>query len=141
MILVSGRLGAQPGRALDELRTAWLQALERQDIEASLALFAPDAVFLTPEGSRYDDRAAIRTLYRSVVATYRARISMTSKRQETSPSLGVDQGIYDESLTEIKTGKQVQIHGSYLLVARRQPGGAWKIVELVWTGATLAVSN
>jgi uncharacterized protein (TIGR02246 family) len=135
--LSAGGLAAQEAPAPDvlaDLRAAWVQGLEQQDLEASVALFTQDAIFLTPDGARYDDRAAIRTLYRSVFATYRSRPTMTSKRQECAGKLCVDEGTYSETMTETKTNKQLALTGSYLLVAKRQPDGAWKIAEMVWTG-------
>jgi uncharacterized protein (TIGR02246 family) len=135
--LSAGSLRAQEASAPDVLaglRAAWVQGLEQQDLEGSVALFTQDAIFLTPEGGRYDDRAAIRTLYRSVFATYRSHPLMTSKRQECVGTLCVDEGTYSETMIETKTNKQMALMGSYLLVARRQPDGAWKIAEMVWTG-------
>jgi len=131
------RLPAQEnpgGDALSGLRSAWQQTLEQQDLEAAIALFTPDAVFLIPDGSRYDDRAAIRTLYKSVIAIYHAHIRLTSKRQDCSGKLCVDEGTYAETLTENASGKKIEVYGSYVLAARRDPGGAWKISEFVWTG-------
>jgi uncharacterized protein (TIGR02246 family) len=126
-------LGAEGPDPLASLRSAWVAALEQQDLEASLALFTPDAIFLSPGGERYDDRAAIRTLYRSVFAAYRSHISLSSKRQDCSDKLCVDEGTYDETMTENATSKKLPIGGSYILVARREPDG-WKITEMVWTG-------
>ncbi len=123
-----------PAEALRDLRSTWLRALEQQDLERALALFTPDAIFLTPEGLRYDNRAAIRTLYRSVLSHYRSHLSLASKRQEISDTLCVDEGTYSEALTELGTNKPALLTGSYLLVARRQADGSWKIVEMMWTG-------
>ncbi len=133
-LLAGARGSSAPADPLAGLRSAWVQTLEQQDLEGSLDLFTPDAVFLSPDGSRYDDRAAIRTLYRNVLATYRSHISLTSKHEEVSDKLCVDQGTYTETLTETATGKQLALTGSYLLVARRQPDQSWKIAEMVWTG-------
>ncbi len=127
-------LSAQATDPLAAMRTAWQQALEQQDLEASIALFTPDALFLTPDGGRYDDRAAIRTLYRSVFAAYRSHIAMTSKHEECAPRLCVDEGTYSETMTETATSKQIPVAGSYILVARRSPDNTWKIAEMVWTG-------
>ncbi len=135
LFLLAGARGSSvPADPLAGLRSAWVEALEQRDLEGSLALFTPDAIFLTPDGGRYDDRAAIRTLYRNVLATYRSRISLTSKREEIGDKLCVDEGTYSETLTETATGKELPLTGSYLLVAKRETGQSWKIAELVWTG-------
>ena len=133
----AGATPIPPGPAaesLSQLRTEWAHALEQQDIEASMAMFQPDAVFLMPDGARYEDRAAIRTLYRSVMAAYHAHIELTSRREEDSGALDVDEGVYVETLTDLKTGKPLQVAGSYVMVARRQQDRSLKIIELIWTG-------
>ena len=136
LVLPGAMAGGGPpgGDVLANLRSAWVESLEKGDIESSVALFTPDAVFLSPDGARFDDRAAIRTLYRSVVATYRSHIGLISKKEECADTICVDQGTYSETLTETATGKKSQLTGSYLFVGRRQPDGSWKISEMVWTG-------
>ena len=134
-VLLQGSLLAQPGdmtAAVVQLRTALAQTLNHQDLEGSVALYEPDAVFLSPEG-RFPDRAAIRTLYRSVFQAYRGQIVMTSRRLVGSGTVCVDDGSYSETITNLSTSKRLAITGNYVLVARRQTDGGWKVAELVWT--------
>ena len=125
---------AAAGDTLAGLRSAWTQTLEQHDLEGAIALYEPDAVFLSPEGGRFPDRAAIRTLYRSVFSAYRATITMTSQKQDCSAALCVNTGTYSEAITEIATGKKLAAAGSYVLVARREGDRSWKIAQLAWTG-------
>ena len=133
----SVRLPAQAASAPDALaglRSAWTQALQQHDLEAAVALYEPDAIFLSADGGRYPDRAAIRTLYRSVFGLYRATVTMTSQKRDCSGVLCVDTGTYGEKVSETASGKRFTDAGSYVLVARRQPDHSWKIAEMAWTG-------
>jgi ketosteroid isomerase-like protein len=47
----------------------------------------------------------------------------------------VDEGTYSELLTETATGKKLDVSGSYLMAARRDTDGKWKIAELAWAGS------
>ncbi|HEY0785973.1 MAG TPA: SgcJ/EcaC family oxidoreductase [Acidobacteriaceae bacterium] len=123
---------SQPADALAPLRAAWVKALADKNLDASIALYRDNALFLTPDGSRYAGREAIRGLYRNVFAAYTAQITMTSRSQECSGELCVDDGEYSEDLLESETAKKIHLAGSYLLVARRQ-NGTWKIARIVWT--------
>ena len=119
-------------RGESQLRAALVQTLEQQDVEGAMALYEPDAIFLSP-GGRFSDRAAIRTLYRSVFLALHAKITMTSQRLVAEANLCVDDGTYSETLTEIANGKKTAVTGDYVLVARRGQDRSWKVAEIVWT--------
>jgi hypothetical protein len=70
-----------------------------------------------------------------VIAAYHAQIHLTSKKEECSGKLCVDEGTYSELLTETATGKKLDVSGSYLMAARRDTDGKWKIAELAWAGS------
>ena len=114
------------------MRAALVQTLEQQDLEGAVALYEPDAVFLSPSG-RFGDRAAIRTLYRSVFMAVHGRLTMISKHLITGAGLCVDDGVYSETLTDTTTGKKTAVTGEYVLVTRRVQDGSWKVAEIVWT--------
>jgi uncharacterized protein (TIGR02246 family) len=121
--------------AMVQLRSAWTDALQHKNLEASLALFEPNAIFLSADGSRFEGQAAIRTLYQGVLATYTSQIALATRRLDCARALCIDDGEYRELMTETATGIQKKLAGSYILIARQANDGAWKISQLVWTGA------
>ena len=123
-----------PSDAFERLRTEWAQDLHEKRIEACAALYAPDAVFVQPDGSRVEGAAAIRELFKTITSTFDSDLAFSSKRIELSGDLAYDSGAYSETLVTRATGKQMYSKGSYLTVYRKQKDGSWKIVEQVWTG-------
>jgi ketosteroid isomerase-like protein len=115
------------------LRREWAQDLKEKKIDAAIALYSADATFIDPDGSRAHGAGAIRQLFQAAAETYDSDLTFHPQREEDSGELAVDSGTYTEMLVVRATGKQQESDGSYLMVLRRA-GGAWKIVEQVWTG-------
>ncbi|HEX4067277.1 MAG TPA: nuclear transport factor 2 family protein [Acidobacteriaceae bacterium] len=115
------------------LRREWAQDLKEKKIDAAVALYSADATFIDPDGSRAHGTGPIRQLFEAAAQTYDSDLTFQSRRVDDSGELAVDSGTYTEMLVVRATGKQQESDGSYLMVYRRE-GGAWKIVEQVWTG-------
>lgn len=124
-----------PSDVFEGLRDTWALDLHQKKVEATLALYAPDAVFVQPDGSRVEGTAAIRTLFQTITATFDSDLRFASERVKVSGDLAFDSGSYTETLVMRSTGKKMQSRGSYLTVYRKQDSGEWKILEQVWTGA------
>jgi ketosteroid isomerase-like protein len=115
------------------LRAEWARDLHAKNIEASVALYEPDADFISDAG-RTHGTAAIRELYRTITSTLDSDLTFTSKHVEVSGNLGVDSGSYAETLVTRATGATLHMTGDYVTVYRRDADGQWRILEQVWTG-------
>ena len=116
-----------------QLRLDWARDLHQKQVEASVALYAPDAVFIQPDGTRVAGTAAIRALFEQVTAALDSSLTFSSQRVERSGDLAYDSGTYTETLVTRATLATAHMRGSYLTVYRKQ-GDSWKIVEQAWTG-------
>ena len=125
----------QPVPPFARLRADWARNLHEKKIDAAVAEYAPDAEFIQPNGDRARGLRAIRDLYQTITATFDSSITFSSQHTETSANLAYDSGTYRESLIVRDSGKPQLSSGSYLTVYRRDPSGAWLIVEQVWTGS------
>jgi uncharacterized protein (TIGR02246 family) len=134
LLIAVAALLLAPADPFAALRTEWAQDLHQKRVDASVALYAPDAVFIQPDGSRVEKAAAIRELFRNITATYDSDLEFSSKRVDLSGDLAYDSGTYTETLVTRATGKAMRSKGSYLTVYRKQPDGSWRIVEQVWAG-------
>jgi len=119
---------------LAKTREAWVRDLRTKQLEAILKLYAPDAVFLQPTGERITGPAALRTLFQNIIGTFNSDLTLHGQNMETSGDLAYDSGDFQETLTTIATGAKITSKGSYIIIFKRQPGGAWRIVQHVWTG-------
>jgi ketosteroid isomerase-like protein len=120
------------------LREQWARDLHDKNVDASVALYAPNAVFIQPDGTRVQGTAAIRDLYRKVTSTFDSTLVFSPREIEASGDLAYDSGTYTETLVTRATGQQMQMAGSYLTVYRGSKAAGWKIVEQVWTGGPQA---
>jgi ketosteroid isomerase-like protein len=119
---------------LAKLRDAWIQDLRTKQLEPILKFYAPDAVFLQPNGDRITGSAALHTLFQTIMATFNSDLTLHSQNLETSGDLAYDSGDFEETLAVIATGAKISSKGSYIFIYKRRPNGSWQIVQQVWTG-------
>jgi ketosteroid isomerase-like protein len=125
----------------EKLRQEWAHDLHEKRLEASTALYAPDAVFIQPDGARVKGSAAIRRLYEKVTSTFDSSLNFSSERVEISGDLAYDSGRYTETLVMRATHKSILNKGSYLTIYRKGKDGNWKIVEQMWAGPLVSTRN
>ncbi|MGA8143921.1 MAG: DUF4440 domain-containing protein [Candidatus Acidiferrales bacterium] len=119
---------------LAKIREAWVQDLRTKQLEPILKFYAPDAVFLQPDGERITGSAALRTLFQNIMATFNSDLTLHSRNLETSGDLAYDSGDFEETLTTVASGAKINSKGSYIIIFKRLPKGGWQIVQHVWTG-------
>lgn len=124
-----------PGaRAFARLRAGWVQDLRTKQLEPILKFYAPDAVFLQPNGDRISGSTGLRNLFQTIFATFNSDLSLHSENLDVSGDLAYDSGSFEENLTNIATGARINSRGSYIIIYKRQSNGSWLIVQHVWTG-------
>jgi uncharacterized protein (TIGR02246 family) len=113
----------------------WAKEWSAGNIDALMALYAEDAVFLTATGSRTTGRAAIRELFEKALAASTSDLHVQSNVTEQSGQLAYDSGQYEETMTTTTTTGGVKRSGSgnYLVVLRRDRRKQWRIVQHMWT--------
>jgi ketosteroid isomerase-like protein len=140
--------------SVTSITQSWASHWNDKQLEATLALYAPDAVFLTAEGDRVTGQSAIRALFKKGLDSADPAITFHRMNSSASGDLAYDSGEYDETLTftgnapAIVTtdarnatpvkGTKMAFHGNYLIVFHRQPDGRWLIAQHMWTGAPVA---
>jgi uncharacterized protein (TIGR02246 family) len=116
-----------PARKPEECDTLLIEAMNRGDLEAALALYEPNASFVQDSGQVVVGRAAIREVMQGFLAL---------KPQFTIEVKAVQSGDGDLALTRAKwslsgtgpDGKPMTMSGNSTEVVRRQPDGTWLFV-------------
>lgn len=119
---------------VSKIRETWVQDLRAKRIDDILSLYASDAVFLQPSGERVAGAPALRTLFKTVMATFDSDLTLHSQNVEASGNLAFESGDFRETLTTIATGAKITTTGSYLIIYKRQQDGRWLIIQQVFTG-------
>jgi ketosteroid isomerase-like protein len=120
---------------LAKLRKQWVRELHDKQLDQVIALYAPDAAFLSPTGGRFTGQGAIRGLFKTIMDTVTSNLALHSMVTESSGDLAYDSGDYTETLVPTKGGPDQHYQGDYLIVFKRQKDGKWLIVQHVWTFA------
>lgn len=116
--------------AIRKLIATWLDATRAGDVDAVLALMAPDAVFLVPGGAPLCGRDAFAGPLRSLLETH--SIETLSEVQEIGGE--GDLAFCRTKLTVEVTPKDgsaapVRRSGHTLSLLRRQPDGVWLLTH------------
>lgn len=119
---------------LGKMREDWVQDLRTKKLEPILKCYAPDAVFLQPNGDRLTGPATLRSFFQMIMSTFNSDLTLHSENLDVSGDLAYDSGSFEESLTTIATGARITSKGSYIIIYKRQANGNWEIVQHVWTG-------
>jgi len=117
------------------LRKAWAQNLREKKVQACVAQYTPDAVFVQPDGGRVTGSEALRHLYEMVTNTFDSYLVFSSEHVEISADKATDTGTYREVLTTRATGKRQLVWGDYETDYLKGKDGQWLIAKQLWTSA------
>ena len=120
------------------LSAQWAAAWSGKQLDALMALYAPEPTFLTASGQRWDGAAAIRAHFAEGLAEYNPALTLSSAKSGASGDLAYDSGTYEETTTAVKGGGAIRARGSYLFLFQREKDGGWKILEQAWTQTGVA---
>jgi len=119
--------------AIREANAQWLPAMKRADVDAIVAPYAEDALFVTARGEAIRGRAAIADLYRKRLAAIRGVVGgdiVSEGRVASTPDLIYEWGHASLVLAQ-KDGSQSRGGGPYLTVWQRDKSGHWLIIRNV----------
>lgn len=112
---------------VDQIRSDWIAAAERDDAAAVAALYADDAVVVGPAGQPAQGRQAIQEAF-AADFPQATNLQVTSSDVEVSGDLVTDMGEFTQTV-QTPDGQQQTVTGRYIVVLRRQADGAWRIVQ------------
>jgi uncharacterized protein (TIGR02246 family) len=111
----------------------WAEYWRQKQLDKVVALYAPDAVFLTGTGDRFSGREAIREIFKTAMQGHTSDLTPRSLVTEISENLAYDSGDYLETIIPASGVAKTELKGNYVIVFKRQPSGKWLIIEHVWT--------
>ena len=112
---------------------AFVRDLHAKAVERSIALYAPDAVFVEPNGHEVRGTSHIRALYETVAATYDSELWLLPQDRRRRGDTALESGTYRERLRLRKSGAVERIRGRYAFVLARGADRRWRIARVRWT--------
>lgn len=122
-----------------EVRNSWVTNWNAKQLDNVVALYATDATYLPPDGTRVSDRTAIRAFLEKQIGS---KVSVHSITLECSGEVAYDSGGYTQDLpggmtvsgnvtisgNATMSGGGKRVEGNYLVVLKLE-GGKWRIVQ------------
>ena len=116
-----------PARKPEDCDLLLIEALNKGDLEAALALFEPNASFVLDSGQVVTGVAAIREVMQGFLAL-KPKMTMEVKAvQNGDENVALTRGKWSLSGTG-PDGKPVTMTHNSTEVVRRQPDGSWKFI-------------
>lgn len=109
----------------------FVRDLHDKNIDDVLALYAPDAVFVNPDGTEATG-PGLRKLYEQVAAAFDSDLHLTSLSIQVDGDTAVEDGTYTETLGHRDTGMIDHVHGKYRFAFRRITDGRWLYTRMEW---------
>jgi uncharacterized protein (TIGR02246 family) len=111
---------------IDQIRDSWIEGALAKDAAAVASLYTQDAMMVGASGEQMDGRMAIQE---GLAPGFENITSMdvTSLDRRYGADLVADMGRFSQTM-EMEGGEQT-IEGYYMVVARRQADGSWKLIQ------------
>jgi uncharacterized protein (TIGR02246 family) len=134
ILFVSMFAFASSGFAADtgakSLDAAWAKAMKANDLEAVLALYAPDAVAWMPGSPEANGEKAIRAAFQGLLAANTVQdFTMNDPHYKTSGNLSAGWGRFTLTLAPKSGGAPVTMKGRFAEAAERRKGRWFYVVD------------
>jgi uncharacterized protein (TIGR02246 family) len=107
---------------------AWIKAITANDLEAVLALYAPDAVMYPPDAMEAKGKEAIRDNYRGLLSAMTVQsATITDSHYQTLGDTSIGWGRFTLKMVPKAGGDPIQMDGRFSAVAKKI-GGKWLYV-------------
>jgi len=115
-------------KAIGDTEAQWNKDYEARDLDKIAGHYADDAVLMTPGAPAAKGMAAIRGVMQEMMKDPGLTLKFHATLTDVSKSgeLGYTQGSYVMTMTDPKTHKPMNDHGSYVTTFRKQSDGSWK---------------
>lgn len=129
-----------PG-AIVQLCEDWARAWRAKKLDAVMAFYTPDAVWVAGDGTRVTGTAELRNFFASALKNYSMKLDLRSINGASTGDLGYDSGDYSELVTPLADPtNRIAVHGAWLVVTRLIDGH-WRIAEQFWTESRTTVGR
>jgi uncharacterized protein (TIGR02246 family) len=117
-------------QAIRDNEKQWNQDFVGKDPAKLAGYYADDAVLMTPGAEPASGKAAIQKRVEELVKDPAMSLQFQSATVDVASSgdLGYSRGSYTMTMTDPKTKKPINDHGSYVTEYRKQADGSWKAI-------------
>jgi ketosteroid isomerase-like protein len=119
--------------AIREADAASLRAIAAKQVDATVSYYDEQASILMPNAPTVTGREGIRKAWEQMFAMpgFNFAPKITKIEVARSGDLAYSQGTYEFTANDPQ-GRPINDHGKYVVVWKKQAGGAWKAVADIW---------
>ena len=124
-------------KALTDIETKANSDWAAKNADGLLAFYADDAVLMAPGMEALKGKDAIKGALGGMLADKALSLTFKASKVDVSKSgdLGYTQGDYQMTVTDPKSHKPINDHGTYVTTYRKQSDGSWKAESDIATSA------
>jgi uncharacterized protein (TIGR02246 family) len=127
----AGPLSDEDVAAIKAVAQSYTEAMLANDWAAVAAHYTQDAVLMSPNQPQIDGRAAIQAALEGLPGTV-TEYSSTPVEIEGRGDLAYARGAFTQARAIVGMAERVRDTAKYLVILRKQPGGAWLITQVCW---------
>jgi uncharacterized protein (TIGR02246 family) len=116
-------------REIQKLEAEWMKDMRAKDLEKWVNHYAEDGSMLLPNSPPVTGRDNIRAAIKGRLNDPNWSLVWRPEKIEASERLAYVRGTYMITRTDRKTQGPVSDQGKYMTVYRKEPDGAWKVIE------------
>lgn len=112
-------------------RQAWIEAVNRTDLDAYADVVCDDVVWIPPGQQAVQGRAAFRDWLAPFFEAYAYTFDVDDAEVRMAGAWAVETGVFRSRMTSRATGETLEHTGSFLILWRREDDGRWRIERYV----------
>src|SRR4051812_36827572 len=120
-------------KAIGDNEAQWNKDYEAKDLDKIAGHYADDAVLMAPGSPSAQGKDAVRAELQAMMKDPAMMLRFHASKVDVSGEMGYTQGSYTMKMTDPKTHKVMEDHGSYVTTYRKQADGSWKAVADIAT--------
>jgi uncharacterized protein (TIGR02246 family) len=119
--------------AIAKVRSAYQTAAGAQDGAALAKLYTPDGIEMPPNAPAAKGRAAIEAFHKAFAQQWMMHgMTITPTETKITGDTAYDVGTYKQTLMAQKGGGMVEDKGKYIVLLKKDAGGAWLISHAIY---------
>ncbi len=125
--------GTADAAAIAKTRSAFEKAVGAQDASAIAKLFTADGVEMPPNAPAAKGRPAIEGFHKAFAQQFMNHgFSLAATDTKVAGDTAYETGTYKQTLMVMKGGAMVDDKGKYLVVLKKDAGGAWLLAYAMY---------
>ena len=122
--------------AIDALLEEAVQAFNTGDVDAYMACFAEDAVWMLPNQPAITGKEAARTWYQDLFERTSFNVTASTDELMVAGDWAYAQRTYKGEVVQKSTGQRIAGGSNRISILHRQTNGTWKIARDIWNSST-----